>query len=312
MSKNKVLDGIFGLCVGDALGVPVEFKSRNYLEKNPVADMIGYGTYNQPPGTWSDDSSLTFCLLESLCNGYNLNNIAQLFCNWLYRAYWTPYNEVFDVGRTTRMALEKIRNGESPNNSGEYGEYNNGNGSLMRILPIAFLLKNKPDDYKISIINEVSAITHSHEISLIACGIYIEYALNLLNGFDKMESYENMIQFVKNNYYTDIKYRIWLDKFDRILSSDISQLTEKDINSSGYVIDSLEASLWSFINSKDYKESVLKAVNLGEDTDTIGAITGGISGIYYGFENIPIEWVNKIARKDDIIQLCERFNDTLR
>ncbi len=137
---NKVLDGLFGLCVGDALGVPVEFKSRSYLTKNPVKNMIGYGTYNKPPGTWSDDSSLAFCLADSLCNGYDINDIADKFVSWYYHNLWTPHGEVFDIGNTTSEAIFRLKQGNiNPEKAGAMDEYSNGNGSLMRILPLSFI-----------------------------------------------------------------------------------------------------------------------------------------------------------------------------
>ena len=139
MTSNKVLDGLFGLCIGDALGVPVEFTSRDDLKEHPVADMIGYGMYNQPPGTWSDDSSLAFCLAESLCNGYDLNDIASKFVAWYYDNHWTPHGEVFDVGNATSEAIERLKIGVAPQKAGSCSEYSNGNGSLMRILPLVFV-----------------------------------------------------------------------------------------------------------------------------------------------------------------------------
>ena len=111
MKKDKIIGGLLGLFVGDALGVPVEFQSREKLRKNPVKDMVGYGTYNQPPGTWSDDSSLTFCLAESLCNGFDLRDIADKFVKWMYEGYWTPWGEAFDIGVTTQIAISRLKKG---------------------------------------------------------------------------------------------------------------------------------------------------------------------------------------------------------
>jgi len=109
MKKSKVLGGLLGLCIGDALGVPVEFVSRKKLKKSPVNDMTGYGTHNQPPGTWSDDSSLTFCLAESLCKGFNIQDIANRFIKWLDKGYWTPHSKIFDVGNTTYTAISNLK-----------------------------------------------------------------------------------------------------------------------------------------------------------------------------------------------------------
>ena len=162
MSQNKVLDGLFGLCVGDALGLPVQFLSREEVKRNPITDVIGYGQFNLPPGSWSDDSSLTFCLAESLCNGYNLQYITDRFTKWLYDGYWTPFGQSFDIGQSTRDSIIRIKSGFSPLDSGDKGEYNNGNGSLMRILPLAYYLEDFDIDKRFEIVHQVSAITHAH------------------------------------------------------------------------------------------------------------------------------------------------------
>ena len=304
---NKVLNGILGLCVGDALGVPVEFVSRRVLNLNPVKDMQGYGSHNQAPGTWSDDSSLTLCLAESLCKGYDIYDIANKFHKWLYEGYWTATGEVFDVGGTTRMALGHIKKVRHPSLAGGRGEHDNGNGSLMRILPIAFYVKNMKNEKKFSIISEVSSITHGNIKSVIACSIYVEIAINLIKGQDIMDAYENMKPVILEYY----KKYPELESFRRILYEDISDVQEKEISSSGYVIDTLEASLWCCLNNSSYKEIVLKAINLGEDTDTTGAVAGGLAGLMFGVKNIPKKWLNVLARRDDIIELCEILNKKL-
>jgi ADP-ribosylglycohydrolase len=306
MKRNKVLGGLFGLCVGDALGVPVEFVSRNTLKKNPVKDMIAYGTHNQPIGTWSDDSSLAFCLAESLCEGFNLQDIADRFVKWLYEDYWTPHGKTFDVGNTTRIAISRLKEGVNPLEAGPNDEYSNGNGSLMRILPLAFYLEKKDRDRQFEITHQVSCLTHGHLRSQMACGIYIQFAINLLNGNTPKLAYNNMKEATLK-YYSRDPYQKELGNFARILESDISELPEVSIKSSGYVIDTLEASLWSFLRSNTYMEAVLTAINLGGDTDTIGAVTGGIAGIYYDYKNIPKKWINNIVRKQDIMELGERL-----
>ena len=305
MSKNKVLDGLFGLCVGDALGVPAEGKSRDYLTKNPVKNMIRFGAQNQYFGIWSDDSSLTFCLADSLCNGHDLIDIADKFVQWLYNGLWTPYGKAFGIGNTTSEAIYRLKQGNiNPVKAGLKNEYDNGNGSLMRILPLAFVLQKLPFEKRIPIISDISSITHAHRRSIIACVIYIEMAINLLNGQDFREAYINMKKPVIE-YYAGEKE---LGHYSRILEGDISGIPEEEIKSSGYVVHTLEASLWCILISNSYKETVLKAINLGGDTDTTGAVAGGLAGIYYGFESIPEEWVNSITRKDDIVELAEKLD----
>lgn len=304
---SKVLSGLMGLCVGDALGVPVEFTSRAERVKQPVTEMTGYGTYNQPPGTWSDDSSLTFCLADSLCAGFSLEAIAKFFCRWYNEAYWTPYGEVFDVGNTTRQAITNLQRGVPPLNAGLTSASNNGNGSLMRILPLSFYYKVLDFSELINRVHQVSRITHGHCRSQIACGIYTSIAIGLLQGLDPKSAYLQGIENIKKNYTKPAEIKEINSHFQRVFSSNIETLPIDEIHSSGYVIHTLEAALWCFLNTSSYAESVLKAVNLGEDTDTTAAVTGGLAGIYYGFENIPQDWVNQIAKKDNIFDLARRL-----
>ncbi|BAO05143.1 ADP-ribosylglycohydrolase (precursor) [Clostridium botulinum B str. Osaka05] len=305
----KVLSGLFGLCVGDALGVPVEFISRKELEKKPINDMLGYMVHYQPPGTWSDDSSMSFCLAESLCNSFDTVDIGNKFCKWLDEGYWTPYGRVFDIGNTTLNAITKIKNGIEAEKAGDTAVYNNGNGSLMRILPLVYYLENYEEN-RFDMVHKVSGITHGHIYSKIACSIYVEFALNLLKGNDPIKSYISMQKTILE-YYTSKDRQKDLDVFHRILNNDISLLSINEINSSGYVIHTLEAALWSFLNSRNYKDAVLVAINLGNDTDTIGSITGGIAGIYYGYNNIPQKWINTIARKNDILNLALKLSKSI-
>ncbi|KUJ61501.1 hypothetical protein AR687_12530 [Flavobacteriaceae bacterium CRH] len=311
--KDKIESGLFGLAIGDALGVPVEFESRSYLKRNPVSEMIGFGTHHQPLGTWSDDSSLAFCLAESLCNGFDLSDIARNFVKWYSEELWTPHGRVFDIGIATRNAIHNIAKGHQPDLCGGFAEEDNGNGSLMRILPLAFYLKDEKDIEVIyQKVKDVSSITHAHFRSVLSCFIYVIYCLEILNGNDKTEAYTRM-QNIVAEFLSDKKFNPGeIQLFDRILQHDISKYPEENIHSSGYVLDSLQASLWCFLNWNTYEGTVLKAVNLGEDTDTTAAITGGLAGIYYGIDNIPQKWISVLARKNDIDDLCERLSLKLK
>jgi ADP-ribosyl-[dinitrogen reductase] hydrolase len=175
-----IKDALFGLAVGDALGVPVEFKSRQTIKQNPITGMTGYGTYNLPPGTWSDDSSLTFCLADALTQEFDLNIIGQNFVRWLYQNYWTPYGNVFDAGISTRQAIYNLSTGARPDLAGGFDEDENGNGSLMRILPLLFYIKDKEINDRYQITKQVSSITHAHIRSVIACFYYLEFGRRLL------------------------------------------------------------------------------------------------------------------------------------
>ncbi|TVP63615.1 MAG: ADP-ribosylglycohydrolase family protein [Nodularia sp. (in: Bacteria)] len=310
LTATKTLSGLMGLCVGDALGVPVEFTSRAERVKSPVTTMLGYGTWNQPPGTWSDDSSLTFCLAESLCREYSLDAIANSFWRWYKQAYWTPRGDLFDIGQNTHEAIMRLKQGIVPHQAGGKVENSNGNGSLMRILPMAYCHQSITFEELMARVHDVSAITHAHLRSQMACGIYISIAVALLEGANLQTAYLQGLEKIQS-VYSEREYILEKPHFRRIFSGDIAQVPVEEINSGGYVIDTLESSLWCLLNSSSYSETVLKAVNLGGDADTTAAVTGGLAGIYYGVEDIPPEWINKIARKQDIIKLAERFAEAM-
>ncbi|WP_053375883.1 ADP-ribosylglycohydrolase family protein [Paenibacillus sp. FJAT-27812] len=306
---TKVRDGILGLCVGDALGVPVEFRSRSALKNSPLTDMIGFGTHSQPAGTWSDDSSLVFCLMESVAAypQLDLYDLAERFVQWLKKGYWTPHGITFDVGIATADAINHFRyNCIRPDLAGGSDLYSNGNGSLMRILPLAYLLKEEAIEDRLTLVTQVSSLTHRHQISIIACVIYVELAIHLMNGLNLEDSIAQM-RLTIHDAYQDADAAEHLKPFDRVLNDDMSKLAEEDIQSSGYVVHTLEASIWSLLTTGSYSEAVLRAINLGEDTDTTGAVTGGLAGLYYGLDAIPSGWVNQLARIDEIKHLCSRF-----
>lgn len=307
ITLRKIKSALYGVCVADALGVPVEFNSRQMISNNPVKDMIGYGTYNLPPGTWSDDSSLTFCLAEALTQDFDLNVIGQNFVKWYVEKYWTPYGHVFDIGIATSQAISRIKMGEKPEKAGGFGEGDNGNGSLMRILPLLFYLVDKPVQARFEITKSVSSITHGHIRSVIACFYYLEFAMHLLTGKDKFEIYKILQTDISNHLINFGINPIEIEKFDSLLKHDISKLHVDEIQSSGYVLHTLEASIWCLLTTKNYKDAVLKAVNLGSDTDTTAAVTGGLAGLLYGLDGIPKKWLLQIIKFEEIENLADRL-----
>ncbi len=302
-------DILFGLAIGDALGVPVEFKSRKSIASNPVTDMKGYGTYNLPAGTFSDDSSLAFCLAEALTEKFNLQNIGNNFVAWLINSFWTPGGNVFDVGIATSRAIKRIQEGCDPELAGGMDVTDNGNGSLMRILPLLVYIKDKPISERYAITKQVSSITHGHTRSVIACFYYLEFARQLVNRTDKFQIYKNLQTEVPEHLHSLSINPEEIKLFDRLLKTNIYDLENKEIYSSGYVLHTLEASIWCILTTGNYQAATLKAVNLGDDTDTTGAVTGGLAGLLYGFETIPKNWLQQIARKEDIENLADRLKD---
>lgn len=303
LRKDKLLGGVLGLAIGDALGVPVEFVQREVLKSSPVESMEGYGSHNQPVGTWSDDTSMVLATLDSMCRGFSTDGMMEAFSRWYNMAEYTPFGEVFDIGGTTRLAIQRYLMGESVNDCGSSDVYSNGNGSLMRMLPMILYLDVTPiNSNAVDLIYKVSGLTHAHLISKIACVYYVYIGMYLTVYSDKNEAMEEAIKAV-DEYYKDTVYPdTRLGGLSRVFT-----LSEEDIKSSGYVVDSLEASIWCLYNSNSYIEAVLRAVNLGEDTDTIGAITGSLAGLFIGGENLPKEWVDSLQAKDKILQIVDRF-----
>ena len=298
---------LIGTAVGDALGVPVEFESRVILKANPVMDMREYGTHHQPKGTWSDDTSLMLCLAESMVKGLDINKLAQKFIAWKNDNLWTPHGWVFDIGIGTRIAIERLEDGMSPELAGGFDEMDNGNGSLMRILPLVLHIKDLDIEQRYDWTEKVSSITHGHVRSVMACFYYLEFAKKIIDGKDKFQAY-NELQSEVTIYFESRKINpLEIQKFSRLLFEDISKVEEDNIKSSGYVLHTLEASVWCLLTTNSYKEAVLKAVNLGSDTDTTAAVTGVLSGLYYGIDEIPIDWLYEIARFEDIIELSDRY-----
>ncbi len=289
---NKIYNGIMGLVIGDALGVPAEFKKRDTYK---ITDMTGFGTHNQPPGTWSDDSSMTLATLESIgrLKKIDLNDIMRNFYRWLYEGEFTPYGKVFDVGGATRRAIEKYAAGVSIKECGGKKITDNGNGSLMRILPLAFV----KGDYKS--VGDVAGLTHRHGISIKACILYVSAANKIVRGV----SFEEILtEMCSDSWSTTIGLR------------DVRGIEREDVKSTGYVVDTLEAALWCLYNTDNYRDCVLTAVNLGDDTDTVAAVAGGLAGLMYGCggkKGIPEEWISQIARKEWIEDLCKHFENAI-
>ena len=231
-----------------------------------------------PAGTFSDDTSLLIATCDSIRakrGGIDCDDMRKRFGDWLYRGSYTPDGVVFDVGNTVSTVLAE---GE-----GCGGERSNGNGSLMRIIPLAFARASDED------IEGVSAITHAHALSKRSCVVFVRIARDLMARKEA----------------TDAIYDAFVDEADPLLAnlSDVYAWKREDVESSGYVLHTLGASLWCLANTESYAECVLAAVNLGSDTDTTACVAGALAGIVYGMEGIPKEWVETLRGKD-VIERC--------
>lgn len=309
-NQQVAKDILLGTAIGDALGFPVQFIPRETVQKNPVTGMGKCRTFESPSGIWSDDTSLSLCLADSLCSGYDLQDIAGKFKEWLFEGLWTPNNKAFDIGRTTMQAISNLRNGIEPKYAGLDRDRDNGNGSLMRILPLIPYIYRLVEEQQIQIITEVSSLTHRHPRSILACIFLCKFAIQYLATKNLQSAFTNTKKETRHLLAQE-KFKDEKNHFDRLVNLTYEQfrnIAENDIKSTGYVIDTLEASLWSIFNNNNFKDSVLCAVNLGNDADTVGAITGALAGIIYRYDSIPEEWLNVLARKDDIIELANKLD----
>ena len=302
---DKIKSIMVGHAVADALGVPVEFCSREELENKPVTEMLGFGSYSVPAGSWSDDTSMSLCALASLVRGVvDYDEIMQNFGKWYYNDEFTPAGEMFDVGNTCSFAIHNYHKANcSYKECGLDDVRSNGNGSLMRIHPFVLYAHYKMMPLKDwePMIFEASALTHAHDRSKLACGIYSYILLHIL-AEPNTKAVNTALRRAALHYQDHKEF----DCYARLFDADFANLDVSEIRSSGYVVDTLEAAVWCLLTTNNYKDCVLKAVNLGNDTDTVAAIAGGLAGALYGYETIPQEWRDTLIKRVDIEAMCEQ------
>ena len=266
-------DAVYGAAVGDALGVPYEFKGRASFE---CTDMVGHGTHNQPAGTFSDDTSMMLALCDSLRENdgmVNKDDIRTRFAQWVNRGEYAIDGKVFDCGITVSRAIAR--------GHGCHSKRDNGNGSLMRTIPLAFT------DASNRAIRDVSGITHGHRISEDSCVCFVRVAQDLMNGVALKDAIRAHAPSGK--------------EFEFL--ADVTEWPVDQVRSGGFVLDTLGAAFWCLANTDNYRDCVLAAVNLGEDTDTTACVAGALAGIVYGYDAIPAAWVETLRGKD-IIERC--------
>lgn len=318
---SKVRAGIYGLCVADALGVPAESRTREDLRRNPITGMVGGGLHQQPAGYWSDDSSMTLCLAKSIgeVGYYHTHDIMARFDDWCRNGAYTPGGKKFDIGNSCACAIDRYRKGCTPALCGDNKMHQNGNGSLMRILPMAYVLykmygkditkhKKAMED-----IHKISGLTHRHPLAQSACGIYLAIAVRLLDGYELKAAIREGIHVALDWYGSHWKFGVVLDYWEKISDpDDLASLPNEIIYSGGYVVETMETVLWSLMNTDNYRDCVLTCVNMGYDADSTAAIAGGLAGLYYGYDSIPKDWIDALVNKeliDDCIKGLEAYNN---
>lgn len=285
---------LLGLAVGDAVGTAVEFKPRGTFE--PVTDMTGGGPFGVPAGAWTDDTSMALCLATSLVekNGFDAQDQMERYWRWYQEGYLSSIGRCFDIGTITRTALESFHETGNPF-SGSTDPNTAGNGSIMRLAPV--VLMYYPDLESILHYSvKSSRTTHATLECLEACQILAGVIYRALQGKNKQEVLVEKDLFpLTSEALKEISYGDYFEK------------AESQIRGTGYVVESLEAALWSFWTTDSYEAAILRAVNLGDDADTTAAICGQVAGAYYGISSIPQQWLEKLVMRTEIEALAEKL-----
>ncbi|MCS7015098.1 MAG: ADP-ribosylglycohydrolase family protein [Gemmatales bacterium] len=285
---------LLGLAVGDAVGTTVEFRSRGTFP--PLTDMVGGGPFGLEPGQWTDDTSMALCLATSLveCNGFNALDQMQRYCKWAETGYLSSNGRCFDIGRTVAAALSRfLQTGESF--AGSDRPYSAGNGCIMRLAPIPMFFF--PDvEAAEHYAAESSRTTHGAAECLDACRLFGRIICRAFTGQSKEEV-----------LLGDSSSFAGAEKIVAIAQGKYLNKAENQIRGSGYVVESLEAALWCFAQTSNYKDAVLLAANLGDDADTTAAVCGQVAGAYYGVSQIPASWLERLALRSQITDLADRL-----
>lgn len=301
--RDRLLGGMLGLLVADALGVPYEFKPPDRIpDQVTMTPPSGYPVAHQvPPGTWSDDGSQALLLLDSLLDRDRLDpdDLGRRLVEWRAGAYWID-RTVFDCGVATGTAIGRLSRGVPALEAGPSGERDNGNGSLMRLLPLA-LWHSGTDAELVTDAALQSRLTHGHATSRVCCEVYAVWARRLLTGLDPAAALEDALA----TYGT---IRPPGTDEDAELAGAIQPLVTDQLNGSGYVVHSLRSAC-TLLTRPDatYENVVRRAIALGEDTDTTACIAGGVAGVAFGVEAIPADWLAALRGRD----ICDPIIDRL-
>ncbi|WP_017687125.1 ADP-ribosylglycohydrolase family protein [Paenibacillus sp. PAMC 26794] len=297
LQKDRFNGCFIGLAAGDALGTTVEFSSPGTFE--PVTDIVGGGVFGLEAGQWTDDTSMALCLAESLVRNENFDPADQMrrYTNWYKVGYMSSTGDCFDIGGATRSALERFEITEEAY-SGSTDPMTAGNGSIMRLAPVAMAYVNQPNE-AVRYAGLSSRTTHAATESVEACEVLAAIIVAGLRGADKsvMLMSETCRQWREEPTFSPAIEEV-------VMGSYLSK-EPPEIKGSGYVVRSFEAALWAFHKSSSFEEGALLAVNLGDDADTTGAVYGQIAGAYYGLSGIPAHWRGKLAMRETFEQLTD-------
>ena len=293
---------MLGLAAGDALGTTLEFRAPGSF--TPIEDMTGGGPFKLEPGQWTDDTSMALCLAESLlkCNGFDTADQMLRYVRWWRDGHWSSTGTCFDIGNTTRDALSRfIRTGDSL--AGSTAVHAAGNGSLMRVAPVPLFFSKDPLA-AIDMAGVSSRTTHGTKVAIDACRYFAGLIVGAVNGVSKDELLSPGWSPVRELWSMEPLHQ----DIEAIAQGSFVMKQPPVIRGSGYVVDCLEAALWAFATTNDFRSGALAAVNLGDDADTTGAVYGQLAGAYYGVNAIPKPWREKIEYASEIISMGERLS----
>lgn len=323
MDRDRIFGGIYGTAVGDALGVPFETESYESMRRNPCIGMTGHIHHNQPAGSWSDDTSMTLCSADSLCKGFDPEDMMKKFVLWKNRKQYTAAGVVFDVGRICRKAINQFTEGVPALLCGDASVNGNGNGSIMRILPVALYQQYlyPADDTELDRflgpVHDASVITHAHPVAQMCCGLF---TLTIREFFQEDSPGISVLRMAQRAFE---KGQALYESMGGLFSEEIRKpelfiapeklilLDGKELPNWGYVINTWNIALLSFLTTGSFRDCVLKAVNMGGDTDSNGAVAGALAGTFYGMESIPEEWLGTVQNRRLIDLICGKFADVL-
>jgi ADP-ribosylglycohydrolase len=302
MSQDRYLGCLLGLAVGDAVGTTVEFSQPGTFQ--PMTDMVGGGPFGLKPGQWTDDTSMALCLAESLVERQGFDPIDQLerYVRWWREGLWSSTGRCFDIGNTCRASLSQFLQTHEPF-CGVTHELSAGNGSLMRLAPVPMYFAKQPA-LAIRMAGDSSRTTHGAATCIDACRYYAGLIVGALDGVDKDTLLTPMYSPAPG---------AWVEQpldplIEAIAKGSFRGKEPPEIRGTGYVVESLEAALWAFARSDNFRDGCLLAVNLGDDADTTAAIYGQLAGAFYGSSGIPEAWRQKLARGEELRRLALRLH----
>ena len=307
-ARDRFRGCLLGLAAGDALGTTLEFEMPGTFE--PIDDMVGGGPFGLEPGQWTDDTSMALCLAASLIEtgGFDPRDQMERYVRWWRHGYMSSKGPgpALDIGNTTRRALADFERTGDPY-SGPIDAGAAGNGSLMRLAPVPMYFAGNPAE-AIDRSADSSRTTHGADEAVDACRYFASLLVGALTGEEK--------ETLLSARYSSVE-GLWereplSSKITDVADGSFKRREPPEIRGTGYVADALEAALWAFHRSHDFREGALMAANLGDDADTTAAIYGQIAGAYYGVEAIPAEWRQRLTMAAEIIVMADTLYDHAR